>query len=110
MSKWIPPDRVVEAEQRLSAAEPVYRALLATLRHLGGEDEKLPCEAAVVALVDLAVDVAAASGLLWQHPDLVDARHRLAASLDERRKREPAPPVISKLAAVLSTGRTPEST
>jgi hypothetical protein len=81
------------------------------LRHLGHEDEKLSCEVAIVALVDLSVDLAAASGLLWQQPDLVDALHKLAASLDERRKREPAPPItIATLRDVLRSGRTPEST
>jgi hypothetical protein len=49
---------------------------------------------------------------LWQqHPDIVAALHTLADGLDERRKREPAPPVtIDTLRAVLRAGRTPEST
>jgi hypothetical protein len=111
-SPWKPFGRIAEAERRLQSVEPIYRALLAMRRHLASEDETLPCEAAVIAAIDIAVDISASSGILWQqHPDLVDALHKLAASLYERRKREPAPPVtIATLRDVLRSGRTPEST
>jgi hypothetical protein len=111
-SPWEPFGIITETERRLAPAEPIYRTLLLTLRHLAGANETLPTEAAVIACIDIAVDISASSGILWQqHPDIVAALHTLADGLDERRKREPAPPVtIDTLRAVLRAGRTPEST
>jgi hypothetical protein len=55
----------------------------------------VPTAAAVMACVDLAVDITLASGLLWQAADLPAALRSLADTLVKRRESEPARELIA---------------
>lgn len=102
----VPPAKVLEAEQRLAAVEPVYRRLLAmphrcARRDIAERDRGHRSRGSRVRSGDV-------SELLWsQHPDFVAALRSLAYQLEQRRASQPTPPVIEALAAVLRAGRPP---
>jgi hypothetical protein len=106
-SPWQPPGKIEEAEQQLAAVEPVYRQLVRTLHHLARDGEAVPAEAAIVALVDLAADLMVASGLLWR-PDVIANLRAFVDGLDQRRTREPAPPLVEDLRDALKIPAGPQ--
>jgi hypothetical protein len=107
---WKPPAKVLEVEERFAACLPIYQDLMTILDVHARHKPALKPEVAIIALIDAALDLASASGLLWNADfDLVAALRLEADKWEQRRRNEPAPPVIDTLAAVLRSGRTPES-
>jgi hypothetical protein len=80
-----------EIAPQLRAADPVYNALMQAL-HGCSRDETVTTLAAVTAAVELAGELAVASGLLWSHPSIVAALRGLVDGLEQRQKDEPLPP------------------
>jgi hypothetical protein len=96
--------------ERLAAYEPIYRALLRILHALGRADGDLRSDAAVIAAVDLAADVAVSSGLLWvtdEGGDIVAALHNLADHLQKRRDSEPAKPLLGTVKEIFADRARP---
>jgi len=109
-SPWQPGELSPEPDARIAAVEPLYRALLAKLHAAAyiSEDD-LPTAAAVMAAIDLAADLALASGLLWAQPDLVAALRTLADDLEQRREAEPARPLLPTVRQLFASARPPSA-
>jgi hypothetical protein len=101
MTKWKPPAKVLEVEERFAACVPIYQDLLTILRVHAHNNPALKAEVAVVSLIDLAFDLVSMSGLLWAADyDVVRALRLEADKWEQRRQNEPAP-VIATLRDVL---------
>jgi hypothetical protein len=68
-------------------------------------DPSLPTASAIMAAVDLAFDLAVASGMIHASPDLIESLRSLADQLEQRRDSEPAPPLITTLREVFASAR-----
>jgi len=109
-SPWQPGELSPEPDARIAAVEPLYRALLAKLHAAAyiSEDD-LPTAAAIMAAIDLAADLALASGLLWAQPDLAAALRTLADDLEQRREAEPPRPLLPTVRQLFASARPPSA-
>jgi hypothetical protein len=89
----------------LEASEAVYRVLWKTLRTIADVRGDLPAAAAMMACMDLATDLAIASGLLWQTPEIPTALRDLADGLEARRDAEPPKHMLGTLHETLASVR-----
>jgi hypothetical protein len=91
----------------LEASEAVYRVLWKTLLTIADVHGDLPVAAATMAAIDLGTDLAIASGLLWQTPDIPAALRALADNLEARRDAEPPQRILTSLSQTLASARPP---
>jgi hypothetical protein len=111
-SPWEPPPVIRELEQRLATVEPLYRRVWFALYIAARENEALESEAAVCVLLDLAAELAVASGVLWMpRPNICATFRGVGDALEHRRASEDARPLVRELAAVLRTrtGQPPDT-
>jgi hypothetical protein len=73
-----------QAEHR-AATDPTYNTLLQALRTIARADPTLTPAVAIMALGDLAGDLAISSGAVWTSPDLVDSMQKLTDTLARHR-------------------------
>jgi hypothetical protein len=104
-SPWEPPPD--SPAHHLAATEPAYRAMWSALNAASRADPALPTASAIMASVDLAYDLAFASGMIHASPDLIESLRSLADQMERRRDSEPAPPLIPTLRAVFASARPP---
>jgi hypothetical protein len=74
-----------------SATDPLYDALMQTLRNCARANADLPAANAIMAAMDLAGDLAVSSGVLWTSPDIIESLQALTRTLERRRDNGPMP-------------------
>jgi hypothetical protein len=79
--------------------------LMAVLHILAREDKDLSTMTTVMTTIDLAADLAIASGLLWQSPDIIKSLRAVVDKLEQRREGEPARDLIPTMQGLFANSR-----
>jgi hypothetical protein len=105
-SPWEPPPG--SPAHHLHATEPAYRAMWTALNAASRADPSLPTASAIMAAIDLAFDLAVASGMIYASPDLIESLRSLADQMEKRRDSEPAAPLMPTLRELFASARPQE--